>query len=141
MRVRTRQNVFETNSSTTHQLCIMKTSDFNKWSEGNSYYYDPYNYKWELEHDYLDKDYQPIPKKVYTEDEVRNFLMHNSSIEVKDFDFESDECSYDDLEDLAYENQFYSIEKFDQEYEIDEDTFVTENGEQYTVHCAYGYNY
>lgn len=140
MKMRIRQNVFETNSSTTHQLCVMKTSDFNKWSNGDLYYYNPYNYKWELEHDYLNEDYQPVPKELYTKDEVRDFLTHNSSVENQDFDFESDDCNYDSLEDLAYDCCFYTIEKFDRELEVDDATFVTESGESYTVHCAYGYD-
>ena len=135
MKIKIRGGLFETNSSSTHSMVIMTEKDFRKWESGY-YYYKPYNYKYELEHEYLDPSYKPVEKALYSEDEVRQFLLHNASITQDDFED-------NDFEDLAYDSCFYSINKFDRdgELEIDEAEFTTPNGDRVICHCAYGYGY
>ena len=139
MKIKIRGGLFETNSSSTHSLVIMTEKDFRKWESGY-YYYNPYNYKYELEHEYLDPSYKPVDKALYSEDEVRQFLLHNASITQDDFNFDEDD-EYDNFENLAYDSCFYSKDKFDGELEMDEKTFVTPSGDRIICHCAYGYDY
>lgn len=133
MKIKIRSGLFETNSSSTHSLVIMTEKNFRKWESGY-YYYNPYNYKYELEHEYLDPSYKPVDKALYSEDEVRQFLLHNANITQDDFED-------NDFEDLAYDSCFYNIDKFDGELEVDEKSFVTPSGDRIICHCAYGYNY
>ena len=128
-----RRGVFETNSSSTHVMSIMLAEDFNKWSNGDLYYFNPWNYNYEIEHYYLDKNYQPLDKHLYTKEEVKNFLLHRVNIEPSYFNFESDESGWDDFEDMAYDYNFVSIRKFEGEMETDTETFVTPHGDRVMI--------
>lgn len=133
-----RRGIFETNSSTSHALIIMKEDVYDKWENGG-YYYSPYNYEWEKKY-YTDPSNIPEDKHYYTEDEVRNFLIHNERVEPEHFNFDEG-MAYDSFEQLAKEFEFYTYDTFNGEYELDTKNFVTDNGEKYVVHCAYGYDY
>lgn len=134
MKRQIRKGCWETNSSSTCSLVIMPQDDYNKWSDGNYYYYDPYNYNYDILHHYLDENYRPLEKQLYSEDQVKEFLLHNELVDIEDFNNE-------DFENLAYEFDFYSLGKFDGELETMSKEYKLPDGNVMVAHCAYGYDY
>ena len=140
MKRQIRKGCWETNSSSTCSLVIMTEDDYyKKWNRG-FYLYKPWNYKYEIEHDYLDETHRPIEKQLYSEDEVKQFLLHSESVSVDNFDFDSEESSYSNFEELAYDNNFYSLDKFDGELETKDEKYEMSDGNVIIAYCAYGYD-
>ena len=87
-----RQNVFETNSSSTHCMIIGTASDFEKWEDSEVYYYDSW------------KDGKRFITKEEVIDKLKNSKYRNSDTDkaIKYLEtYELDASDYDDDEDEA----------------------------------------
>jgi len=111
--IQSRQNVFETNSSSTHSMVIAMDSDFEKWEKGEVYYCDDW---WSSK----DKD-RFTSGKFYPKEEIDAY--YESIGEERDvYDF----CTYDEFCDTDY-------------LEVDENSFTTPSGETIRTVCKFGY--
>lgn len=142
--IQVRKNVFETNSSSTHCLVIGMASDFEKWEDGEVYYYDSWR-----------NDGQRFITKEEAIDKLKNSEYRNSDTDkaIKYLETcELDASAYDDDEDEAkraifeemaskdiYEYDYYLNDRY--EYlESQETTYNTPGGETIKVLCHYGYD-
>ena len=142
--IQIRNNVFETNSSSTHSMVIGPISDFEKWERGELYYQEGHSwlgtksgfitkeeaikvletskYKNELTEkaiDWLTSD-KTIPADVEDRDEFIDMILQELS--TKD----------------VYEYNYY-VDYHDQlESEVTE--YVTPGGEKLRILCHYGYD-
>ena len=117
-----RQNTFETNSSSTHSICICTKDQHDKWVKGELYLNN--TWKWD------DEDELLKGKKFITKEEAINFLKHYNS-------------GYDEDEDLDYllsERSIYSYEGWGEDYEHDSHAFTTPSGDEMVAECYYGYS-
>lgn len=82
-----RQGVFETNSSSTHSICIVKKSDFDKWKNGEMMY-DSWNDKMvtreemeeaRLSDKYFDEYYYQTFEEYYNDWELEKYEEHYTS--------------------------------------------------------------
>ena len=118
-----RNNVFETNSSSTHSLTMMMKSDYKRWEDENLYMFNGYTYGWDFS--------QPVRNSLYTKDEAADFVKNNRYYDanneiddeyLKEFDF----ISFDD-EGSEYLEGFY-------------EEFTTPSGETIVAFGEYGYD-
>ena len=87
-----KQNIFETNSSLIHCTVIGTASDFEKWEDGEVYYYDSW------------KDGKRFIAKEEAIDKLKNSKYRNSDTDkaIKYLEtYELDASDYDDDEDEA----------------------------------------
>lgn len=138
-----RDNVFETNSSTSHSLVILSEENYNKWAEGDLYLY--LGDKWfekELRKSGVPEDKIPKVDHFYTKDEVIERLIlagYIKNIEEMDED-EFEECLLESTRD----NNFYTFGGWngDSEYSLEEDTYyhTSEHGDKLAIRAKYGYD-
>lgn len=117
-----RRGTFETNSSSTHSICICTKDNYDKWVNGELYLNESGSW--------YDRDNLLTGKEFITKDEAINFLKHYN-------------YSYDEDEDLSYQLREYEIYDYDswgEEYEHSVNHFVTPSGDEMVVECYYGYN-
>lgn len=119
--IQIRENIFETNSSSTHSMVIAMESDFNKWEAGELLYYDGYNEKY--------RDHK--------------FITKEEALEI--IQAEAPEATMETLDE--YYGYDYDIWPFDLycedrcEYlECEKETFTTPGGEKIRIMCHYGYD-
>lgn len=128
MKRQVRRGVFETNSSSTHSITMCMKSDYDKWSNGEGYFYTGSGFG------YPD-DKKPKNGCFYAREEVIEFL--------KVYKYRSNDVNWDDEEyvnELLRENDF-----IDGNYENDylewyEEEFTTPNGETVVAFGEYGYD-
>ena len=114
-----RQNTFETNSSSTHSICICTKDQYNKWVHGELFLNESY-----------DKDNILEDKEYITKEEAINFLKHYGY-----FDEENEDLDYQ-----LRDNEIYSYNSWGDYYEHDSHSFTTPSGDEMVVECYYGYN-
>ena len=122
--------VWETNSSMTHSCVVMPADQYERWKEGNLYYYK--RNKWWNDFKDLPEEQQPQNGMIYTEDEAVNFL--------KLIGKEYKEENYDYISEFFSDYSFYPYEYWseDEYCEFDEMDYTTPNGEDLVVICKYG---
>lgn len=114
MIINIRQGIFETNSSSTHSICILSQEDFDNW-ENNQLYFDENS------------------KKFLTYDEVKEFLQ---SINLQ--------INFGDAEEVSRVAQDYDICTYEQYFENNgcfttfNEKFVTKGGEKVIAFGRYG---
>lgn len=123
--IQIRQNVFETNSSSTHSMVMCQDSDYKGWSEGKLYYCQNFPYNEKV------KDLEKKDSKFYTEEEAKKIC-------------ELAEISWDEEDDWGYNERtefFMTLDEFFEtdSLECEQETFVTKGGE--VVHACYKYGY
>lgn len=109
-----RKGVFETNSSSTHSICICTDEELEAW-KNNEIFWDGYNNEF-------------IPKEDVLIDATRT-------------EGETDE---DLLEELLRNPRKFDVDTYDswrEDYENDHNTYTTKSGETIHILCYYGYNY
>ena len=118
-----RNNVFETNSSSTHSITMCMESEFLKWKNGEMY--------WNRWNDEL------VPKETVEEE----FLKENTGVSKEDPDFKDKLEEYLNDDDKTY----YTYEEFNDydyiEYETFESTYETPQGEKVVSFGYYGQEY
>lgn len=108
-----RKGVFETNSSSTHSICICTDEELEAW-KNNEIFWDDYNSEF-------------ISKKDLLRDTTRT-------------EGETDE---DLLEELLRNPRGFDVETFDsygEDYETFMYDYLTPKGEHINIYCYYGYN-
>ena len=127
-----RNNVFETNSSSTHNVSVFCAEDYEKFRNGELLY-------------------NPESDELITLEEGVEILLNNLSEESK-IKILNDKLTYseivdlyiDELEDTYIEVPKFYKELFDSYYdnlETDITDFNTKSGEKLIIMCRYGYNY
>lgn len=112
-----RFRVFETNSSSTHSLCICTQDEFDAWQKGQLYY-DSWNEKMVAEKD--------IPS------EARELIN-------LDEDADENQDRYDEIRDAK---SSYQTRDYEEEYlEWYKKTFTTPSGDRMVAFGWYGNNY
>jgi len=114
-----RRGVFETNSSSTHSITMCSKEDYDKWQNGEMFYYD---------------------ERLVSREEAIKELKNNKwfNKENPDFDFTNEEEINEALIRCNYES---SEQYWDDEYlESFEDTYTTKSGETIIAFGKYGYD-
>lgn len=154
--IQIRQGVFETNSSSTHSLCIMTESDYKKWCDGTNEYYLVYS-------DYSDEFNKCFPdgigQGVYSKDVVQDAInkyakaqeeKHKDDKWYRPFDthvLEHSDDDDDDVEDERRDTRMYDLciyttedwNEYNDEVEEYEEFFTTPSGDKMVAFGAYGY--
>jgi len=133
-----RNNVFETNSSSTHSITMCSENDYNKWKKGELFYNkweESFYTKQEIIEKAKEKQMNYIKKK-----QEGNTLYH---YQEKYIEAKNDE----ELYDLEYEedgNTYYSYDKFwdyiESEFEAFENEYKTSSGEKVIAFGYFGYD-
>jgi uncharacterized beta-barrel protein YwiB (DUF1934 family) len=112
MKIQVRQGVFETNSSSTHSLCIVDKSDYDKWKKGELYLQDS--------------------DEFITYDEAVAYIKkHEKEVDVNDKEA---------MEELFRENDIKTMDEFfdDECLESFEETYKTKSGDEIVAFGLYG---
>lgn len=121
-----RNQVFETNSSTSHSIVILSEEDSKRWEENQDLYTCTNFYYWFWE----DKPIKPERCKLYTHDEL-----------IKIFG-EFDPNYYKNEEEFFKDEGFVNYDSWENmELEEDTENFVTPSGDKMVVYCKYGMEY
>lgn len=124
-----RNNVFETNSSSTHSITMCTESEFEKWKNGEMYWN-----RWNEE--LVDKSVVEKEMARWKED----FIKDNPGYNENDPDWQ------DKLDDYMNEDKcYYTYQEFNSydylEYETYETSYKTPNGEVVKAFGYYGNDY
>ena len=126
-----RNNVFETNSSSTHSVSVFYAEDYEKFRNGELLY-------------------NPESDELITLEEGVEILLNNLSEESK-IKILNDKLTYSEIVDLyidELEDTYIEVPKFYKELidsyyndlETDITEFNTKSGENLIIMCRYGYN-
>lgn len=80
--IQVRQGVFETNSSSTHSICIAKKSDFEKWQNGEMIY-DRWNEKLIAQEEMEEKR---LSDKYFDEEDYQTFEQYEDDWELEQYE-------------------------------------------------------
>lgn len=126
-----RQNVFETNSSSTHSMTIMDVYDYERWKKEEDSCYDENNRKiisLDQRTAMIKKDIIDYRKKYHPD---------------KLLDFVTDDDVNDWLNDNYYDYPLtYSeyINDYQSDLEIDINHYTTQSNDKIVIICKYGYD-
>lgn len=142
--IQIRKNVFETNSSSTHCMVIGTASDFEKWENGEVYYYDSWRndgHRFITKEEAIDKLKNSEYRNSDTDKAIK--YLETCELDASDYDDDEDEAKRDIFEEMAskdiYEYDYYVNDRC--EYlESEETTYNTPGGETIKVLCHYGYD-
>lgn len=128
--IQIRQDVFESNSSSTHSICIASKSEYDAWCDYELYLNEYWNTPDEL------KD-----KKFITKDEVIAILGDSEHCKYNEEKLR--ELKDDEFDKVAYQNDVYTCDNWfdDEGLEVDENKYTTKNGDEIVVICKYGCDY
>ena len=124
-----RNNVFETNSSSTHNVSVFYAEDYEKFRNGKLLY-------------------DPESDELITLEEGVEILLNNLSEESK-IKILNDKLTYSEIVDLYMDEledievpKFYKelIDSYYNDLETDITKFTTRSGENLMIMCRYGYN-
>lgn len=125
-----RNNVFETNSSSTHSVSVFYAEDYEKFRNGELLY-------------------NPESDELITLEEGVEILLNNLSEESK-IKILNDKLTYSEIVDLYMDEledievpKFYKelIDSYYNDLETDITEFNTKSGEKLIIMCRCGYNY
>lgn len=129
MKRQIRRGVFETNSSSTHSLCIMMKKDYDRWQEEDLYLF---NSNWVRG---FPEECRPESGKLYTKEEVIAFLKAQDKRWDCEQDYEDDDIFYDARRD----NNFVLSDEENEYLESYYKEFTTPNGDTVVAFGEYGY--
>lgn len=154
--IQIRAGVFETNSSSTHSLCIMTQSDFDKWVSGHNgeyYFVDGDGYGYSFNHCFSDG----VGSGIYDKETVKQAIekyAHEYEEKYKDepwytpVDVDMLEHSDDDeVESRREDSRLWDLSiytyddwcRYNDELEQYETPFTTPSGDDMIAFGAYGY--
>ena len=141
--IQIRKNVFETNSSSTHCMVIGTASDFEKWEDGEVYYYDNWRdgKKSITKEEAIDKLKNSEYKNSDTDKAIK--YLETYELDASDYDDDEDDAKRAIFEEMAskdiYDYDYYVNDRC--EYlESEETTYNTPGGETIKIVCHYGYD-
>lgn len=122
MKVQIRRGVFETNSSSTHNMTICTRDEYNKWIDGKVYWtYDGFISKEEA-YEYVRKN--------------ENELFEQGKINIR-----FDDLSNEDKEQVLYDYEYYTVDTWGNEYLEEFERFYTSpSGDKIVVFGQFGYD-
>lgn len=121
-----RQNVYETNSSSTHSISICTSDEFEKFKKGEVYF-----------NNYWCSSDKPIKDKLFvTLDEI---LASVDEYEVKEIKEAME--NEDDLDYVLFNTGFQSYNNFGGDHEVYEEDYTTPGGEHIVAFGYYGQDY
>ena len=113
MKVQIRRGVFETNSSSTHNMTICTQNEYNKWINGELYITHSGDF--------------------YTKEEVYEY--------VKEREEDFDTLSEDEKAEAIYDYGYHTVETYNNEYlEGFEEFYTTPSGDKIVVFGQFGYD-
>ena len=134
MKIKVRRGMWESNSSSSHSLCMMMKSDYDKWQNEDFFIYsEDSTYGW-------DGEDRPHKGQLYTKQDVINFIKINKYYSPEIYD------EYLNTENIYIFNDFVREEGFissDYESNLEEfyEEFTTPNNETIVAFGEYGYDY
>lgn len=141
--IQIRNNVFETNSSSTHCMVIGSVSDFEKWESGEVYYYD----SWRNGQKFITKEevITKLKNSRYRDSDTDAAIKYLETGELDTSAYADDEyeAKHAIFEEMAnkdiYEYDYYVNNRC--EYlEEDSTTYTTPGGETIRILCHFGYD-
>lgn len=140
--IQSRDNVFETNSSSIHSMTIAPKSEYDAWVEDDNILFYP------EDNEFVTRD-EAIDSVRKRDADYANSLWYNP---LKDYYLKNDiedGIAYKHIDDvpdefvvpyLAY-NGYYSYKMYDEYYEYEHfhQTYTTENGDKIVAFGYYGY--
>lgn len=153
--IQIRQGVFETNSSSTHSLCITTENDYKKWCNGtNEYYFVDSEYDNEFSKCFPDG----VGHGIYSKDVVQDALDKYAKVHEENHKndnwhrhIDTHVLEYSDDDDIMYERRdarmydlgIYTSDDWYEYTDALEDyyaSFTTPSGDKMVAFGAYGYN-
>lgn len=132
MRQTIRQNTFETNSSSTHNMVVIPESKMEAWNN-NELYYARWTYGKTGEFVNINNG-----RLLYTKQELIDSGMFDDMPKREDFE---DEYDFEDaMHEYFSDSDFVTADDWSRELEEDEHIYVTESGEKLHIICQYGYD-
>ena len=121
-----RRNVFETNSSSTHSITICSKDEFQKWKNGELFYY-------ECNNEFVDADRRnEIIRKWILEDKI------NTNWKEKTITFKGETVSFEGYNDREEKiKKFYTTENLSEITQEEIDEFLEEEFDIYETPCSY----
>lgn len=140
MKKQVRMGVFETNSSSTHTLCICTEQQFKAWEDGKLLY-NRYNDKFIENREMTEEEKEEAVKDYWT----RYQKNHKYVKDYEELTSEEKAEVYKDVEEGGYfdvdEDYETCNEWYDDEYlEFYEEHYTTEHGDKIVVFGKYGYD-
>ena len=128
-----RQNTFETNSSSTHNVVVIPESKIEAWNNNELYYA---RYVWGKEvKEFIEKNNGRL---LYTKQELIDSGMFDDMPKREDFE---DEYEFEDaIEEYFDDSDFVTADRWLRDLEEDEYIYTTESGEKLHIICQYGYD-
>ena len=131
--IQARVNVFETNSSSTHNCTIMSDNDYQAFIAGDVYI----NKSW------ISSDSEFADKDLVTKEEIVDIVKKSKSYKKDGIELErcvKDAAEFDECLNERLEGYFLNYDYCGCDLEHDEHTFTTEHGDVVHVMCDYGYD-
>lgn len=127
MKRQIRRGVFESNSSSTHAICMCTESEYDAWEKGDVLLYTGWG-------SYFGKG--PEQGHFYTREQAIEFEKHREYRPL-----ESD-TSDEELNEILHENGWYTCDEYfhDEYLESFEETYTTPGGENIVAFGKYGYD-
>lgn len=138
-----RENVWETNSSTSHSLIILPEKTYDEWMEDEKYIYCGCSwFERALKKKGIPDDKMPKIDNLYTKDEVMEFVKLDGYMENTE---NMGEDEYEDCwRESTRENGFYTFGGWngDSDYSLEEDTYTytSEHGDKIVIRAKYGWD-
>jgi cobalamin biosynthesis Co2+ chelatase CbiK len=118
MKIQVRHSVFETNSSSTHSICITTAENYDKFKNGELYWYD---------------------EELYTREEIIEKFKLTDDLDIETND-ESGTVD-DKIEDLVNDHEIQTFDTLGgDEYETFTASCTTPNGEDIVAFGYHGYS-
>ena len=135
--IQARVNVFETNSSSTHNCTIMTEKNYKAFLNGDLYI----NKGWvDSKSEFRDNDFVTREQIVDIYEKAKNENYREYAKDLK-LCINNDDGSFDEyLSDNGLMDCFISSSYWGDELETDVTTFTTEHGDTIVVLCEYGYD-
>lgn len=130
MKIKIRQGVFETNSSSVHSLTMCLENDYEKWCKGEVLLYNGYGY--------LSCPDENLKKgNFYTLEEAIKFEQNNK------YNCNVDWNNMEEVMDLLHDNSWYDYKyycKYSSDFEDFKSSYTTPNGEKIIAFGYYGHD-
>ena len=135
--IQARINVFETNSSSTHNCTIMSDKDYQAFVHGDTYINKGNVYS---DSEFNDNDYVTREQivDIYEKAKYEEYRAYAKDLKIY---LNNDDGSFDEyLSDNSLISGFIPYSYWGCELEAEQNSFTTEHGDVIHVLCEYGYN-
>lgn len=140
--IQIRDNVFETNSSSTHSLTIAPKSVYDEWVDDENIFYYPDGNTFvtrdeaidsvrKINADYVNSSWYNPLENYYWKNDIEDGIAYKNIDDVPD-EFVAPYLAY---------NGYYTYKMYDADYEYEHfcQTYTTENGDKVVAFGYYGY--